>query len=72
MTRLHRLFLALAMLAPPAWAEPLPPATAPSVAMIEVGVFCALQPMDQMPAPSTASGWIHVVAQDIAFHWPGQ
>ncbi|OYW50712.1 MAG: hypothetical protein B7Z10_11880 [Rhodobacterales bacterium 32-66-7] len=64
------LALALTLVAGPALGEPAPPAPGPMVARLEVGVFCALQAMDQMPAPGTISGWIHVVDRDIAFHWP--
>lgn len=68
--KVQALSLGLALLAGPAFAEPLPPAPGPMVARLEVGVFCALQAMDQMPAPGTLSGWIHVVDGDIGFHWP--
>jgi len=67
---LRLLTLGAALLAGPAIAEPAAPAPGEMVARLEVGVFCALQTMDQMPAPGTASGWIHVVDRDIAFHWP--
>jgi hypothetical protein len=60
----------LLALATPAWAEPAPPAPGPQVARLEVGVFCALQAMDQRPAPGTASGWVHVPDGPIDFHWP--
>jgi hypothetical protein len=40
------------------------------VAEIETGVFCALQAMDQHPAPGTLSGWVHVPTEPITFHWP--
>lgn len=56
--------------ASPALAGPAAPAIAPEIATLEVGVFCALQAMDRMPAPGTASGWIHVPTTDIRFHWP--
>jgi hypothetical protein len=71
----HRLWpvLALALaLAFPAAGEPAPPAAGPRVAAIEVGVFCAMQAMNQMPAPGTLSGWIHVPEGEITFHWPGR
>jgi Domain of unknown function (DUF3859) len=51
-------------------AEPAHPARAPNVALLEVGVFCALQSMNQRPAPGTVSGWIHVPDREITFHWP--
>lgn len=63
------LFLAL-LVAAPAAAEPAPPVPGPLVAKLEVGVFCALQAMDQRPAPGTLSGWIHVPEGEISFHWP--
>jgi hypothetical protein len=65
--------LCLALLAlpvAPALADPAPPQPGPLVAEIEVGVFCALQAMDQRPAPGTQSGWIHVPHGEITFHWP--
>ena len=66
-----RLTLALSLiLSLPARAEPPPPAPGPLVAEMEVGVFCALQAMDQRPAPGTVSGWIHVADDEITFHWP--
>lgn len=61
------LFLAFS---PPVAAEPAAPQAAPEVASLAVGVFCALQAMDQRPAPGTLSGWIHVPEGDIDFHWP--
>lgn len=66
----ERLVLMLALVAGPAWSDPAPPAPGPLVASLRVGVFCALQAMDQQPAPGTLSGWIHVPAGDITFHWP--
>lgn len=54
----------------PAHADPAPPKAAADVAMLKVGVFCALQAMDQRPAPGTLSGWIHVPDREIDFHWP--
>ncbi len=57
-------------LASPALAGPARPDHAPQVAALEVGVFCALQAMDRMPAPGTDSGWIHVPTSEIRFHWP--
>lgn len=58
------------VLAGPAMADPASPAPGPLIGQIEVGVFCALQAMDQRPAPGTLSGWIHVPDGEIAFHWP--
>jgi Domain of unknown function (DUF3859) len=66
---LRGLFLAL-ILALPLRAEPAPPVADPLVASLRVGVFCALQAMDQRPAPGTLSGWIHVPDGVIDFHWP--
>ena len=63
------LALLLALAAPLA-AEPAPLAPGPLVASLTVGVFCALQAMDQRPAPGTLSGWIHVPDGEIDFHWP--
>lgn len=54
----------------PALAGPARPDHAPPIAALEVGVFCALQAMDRMPAPGTESGWIHVPTSEIRFHWP--
>lgn len=53
-------------------AGPAAPVTAPEIARIEVGVFCALQAMDRMPAPGTDAGWIHVPTGEVGFHWPDQ
>lgn len=69
MIRLAPLALVVA-LAGPVQAEPAPPQPGPLVAAIEVGVFCALQAMDQRPAPGTSSGWVHVPNGEITFHWP--
>lgn len=66
---LRGLILALA-LALPIQADPAPPVTDPLVASLKVGIFCALQAMDQRPAPGTLSGWIHVPDGPIDFHWP--
>jgi hypothetical protein len=66
---LRSLILALA-LALPLRAEPALPQADPLVATLKVGVFCALQAMDQRPAPGTLSGWIHVPDGLIDFHWP--
>lgn len=65
--------LVLALLtATPLCADPAPPQAGPEVASLTVGVFCALQAMDQRPAPGTRSGWIHVPDSEIDFHWPGR
>jgi hypothetical protein len=62
----------LALTALPAVADPAPPRTAPVVAGLEVGVFCALEAMGRAPAPGTRTGWIHVPDREITFHWPDQ
>lgn len=67
---LLKLAVALAFAGLPAFAEPAVPVTGPLVASLKVGVFCALQQMDQRPAPGTLSGWIHVPDAEIDFHWP--
>jgi hypothetical protein len=59
-------------LASPLRADPAPPEGGPLVAALQVGVFCALQAMDQRPAPGTLSGWIHVPDHELDFHWPGR
>jgi hypothetical protein len=64
--------LALVLLTTPLLADPAPPAPGPLIADLQVGVFCALQAMDQLPAPGTLSGWIHVPEGEITFHWPGR
>lgn len=71
---MHRLALSLSLLAlaAPLQADPAPPQPGPLVASLEVGVFCALQAMDQRPAPGTLSGWIHVPTGELDFHWPGR
>ncbi|MBN8631566.1 MAG: DUF3859 domain-containing protein [Rhodobacterales bacterium] len=66
----ERLVLVLALVAGPASSDPAAPAPGPLVASLRVGVFCALQAMDQRPAPGTLSGWIHVPDGMIDFHWP--
>lgn len=66
---LRGLILSLA-LSLPLRAEPALPQANPMVASLKVGVFCALQAMDQRPAPGTISGWIHVPDGMIDFHWP--
>ena len=63
-------FAFAAALGSPALADPAPPEAGPLVAELHVGVFCALQAMDQRPAPGTLSGWIHVPEGEIDFHWP--
>ena len=68
---MRRIALALWLAcAGPAAADPAPPASGPLIASLQVGVFCALQAMDQRPAPGTLSGWIHVPEGEITFHWP--
>ena len=67
---MRRLALILALAGGPAAADPAPPQPGPLVASLKVGVFCALQAMDQRPAPGTLSGWIHVPDGLIDFHWP--
>ncbi len=67
---MRRLALIFALAGGPALADPAPPAPGPLVATLKVGVFCALQAMDQRPAPGTRSGWIHVPDGMIDFHWP--
>ena len=68
---MRRLALAIAtVLGLPALADPAPPMAGPEVASLKVGVFCALQAMDERPAPGTLSGWIHVPEGKIDFHWP--
>lgn len=56
----------------PLSAEPAAPQKGSDVASLSVGIFCALQKMDQRPAPGTLSGWIHVPEGEIDFHWPGR
>ncbi len=67
---MRRAALALWLLSAPALAAPAEPLAAPQIARLEVGIFCALQAMDRMPAPGTVSGWIHVPTGNITFHWP--
>ena len=67
--RIRAVLLGLA-LGGPLHADPAPPQADPLVASLRVGVFCALQAMDQRPAPGTLSGWIHVPDGVIDFHWP--
>lgn len=66
----RRLAFIFALAVGPALAEPASPQPGPLVALLKVGVFCALQAMDQRPAPGTLSGWIHVPDGMIDFHWP--
>ncbi len=68
--RLMRGLVLALILAGPLPADPAPPTVDPTVASLKVGVFCALQAMDQRPAPGTLSGWIHVPEGEIDFHWP--
>lgn len=51
-------------------AEPAVPQAGSALASLEWGVFCALPPTRQVPAPGTLSGWIHVPLDEIAFQWP--
>lgn len=68
---MRRLALALLLiLAAPLRAGPVMPEASAHVASQSFGVFCALQAMDQRPAPGTLSGWIHVPDGEIDFHWP--
>jgi len=67
---MRRTALLLALAVGPVIADPAPPQPGPLVASLKVGVFCALQAMDQRPAPGTISGWIHVPDAVIDFHWP--
>lgn len=70
MTGQLRAALLLSALPLSALADPAPPHAAAVVADLQVGVFCALQAMDQRPAPGTLSGWIHVPDGPLEFHWP--
>jgi hypothetical protein len=67
---MRRLALVLALLGGSALAKPGLPVADPSVGSLTIGIFCALQAMDQRPAPGTLSGWIHVPDGEIDFHWP--
>lgn len=71
---LRAVILGLGLLAAtlPAYAAPAKPQASAQIAALEVGVFCALQAMDRMPAPGTASGWLHVPRSEVSFHWPGR
>ncbi|MGL4319553.1 MAG: hypothetical protein ACRCS3_01695 [Paracoccaceae bacterium] len=65
--------LILAILWPlAAIAKPATPVWVPPIADISFGIFCAIQTEGDAPAPLTRSGVIHTVANDPAFHWPGQ
>lgn len=65
--------LALLLLTPfAALAKPATPVWVPPIAEISFGIFCAIQTVGEAPAPLTRSGVIHTVAEDPAFHWPGQ
>jgi Domain of unknown function (DUF3859) len=72
MTIIRRMIAAslTCLLTLPALAKPAPPVADAAVASLSVGVFCALQTMDKLPAPGTLSGWIHVPDGEISFHWP--
>lgn len=68
-----RLALALVLiLSAPLRADPAAPQAGPGVASLRIGIFCALQAMNQRPAPDTLAGWIHVPEGEIDFHWPDQ
>lgn len=68
---MRRLALALLLiLTSPLRAGPAATETSAEITSLEAGVFCALQAMDQRPAPGTLSGWIHVPDSEIDFHWP--
>lgn len=62
--------LGLCLSAQPGLAAPAEPEAAAGIEVLDVGVFCALQAMDRMPAPGTASGWLHVPTSEVTFHWP--
>lgn len=57
-------------LATPLAAGPATPWHSPSVLSMEWGVFCALYAMDQLPAPGTIAGFMHVPRDEITLHWP--
>lgn len=42
------------------------------IANLQFGVFCALQPMNSVPAPDTAAGWVHSPIAGVNFHWKTQ
>lgn len=67
---MRRTLALVALLSTPAFAGPSAPTHSAEIATLEIGVFCALQAMDQMPAPGTDSGWIHVPTSEIRMHWP--
>ena len=65
--------LAILMLFPlAALAKPAAPQLSAQIVAVEVGLFCALPPMDSIPAPGTIAGLIHVPDGPLAFDWPGQ
>lgn len=72
MPPLIRALAAALILATPASAKPASPVTSPAMGAVTFGIFCALQPMDRVPAPGTLSGWMHVPDGPLAFHWPDQ
>ena len=53
-----------------ALAQPAAPVTAPTVGLLELGVFCTPVEMGEAPAPGTVSGKVHVPFDDIRFDWP--
>jgi hypothetical protein len=53
-------------------AKPALPVQSDRIAEIEFGLFCAISVTGQSAAAGTASGWIHLVEDVPAFHWPGQ
>lgn len=69
-TNQTRLLLLALLFYGPLQADPAPPQASAEVASLKVGVFCALQAMNQRPAPGTLFGWIHVPDGVIDFHWP--
>jgi hypothetical protein len=67
-----RALLLLLLLPAAALAKPATPTWSPPIADISFGIFCAITTEGEAPAPLTRSGTIHTVADDPAFHWPGQ
>lgn len=54
-----RLTLAAVMaLAPPLWAEPAPPFTAPGISIVDLGVYCREDTTGKEDAPGTSLGYI--------------